>query len=246
VYFSKGVLLEAQLIAKDLAEQAQRWGVHRVVQVFRAGDIGEEAARTVTAAAAAAGLQSTSHVIQAEARADGRSLALQDVAADDAVVLWLRPNELAALPAEPVRAAAVFASGLMGGLENAPLPAPWRGAVRITYPADLPDGRAVRMHIPLAWFKVRNVPIVAERVQADTYLACGIVAEQLTGMLDRFEREVLLERFETMLNTRLFTGYYSRLGLAQGQRFASKGGYIARFAESQGARLVADGGYTVP
>ena len=77
---------------------------------------------------------------------------------------WYRgPPDLQALPADPGAVAAVFASGLMGGLEKAPLPAPWRPVTQIAYPVDLPANRAVRMNYPLGWFQIQHVPVVAER-----------------------------------------------------------------------------------
>jgi hypothetical protein len=137
-------------------------------------------------------------------------------------------------------------SGLMGGLERAPLPPAWRAAVRMSYPFDLPVARAVRMNYPLTWLRIHKVPIVAERLQTDTYVACGIVSEALNEMLDAFVRDYLVERVETMISHRLSNGYYPRLSLAQGQRFASKGGQMARFAEDAGTKLAADGDWTVP
>ena len=44
VYFSKGVLLEAALVAHQLPADRERLAPRRVVQVFREGDIGEQAA----------------------------------------------------------------------------------------------------------------------------------------------------------------------------------------------------------
>jgi hypothetical protein len=88
--------------------------------------------------------------------------------------------------------------------------------------------------------------VVAERVQTDTYVACGILAETLNEMLDSFVRDYLVERVEVMLGHRMVNGYYPRLSLAPGQRFASKGGYVVRFADQTGAALVADGDWTVP
>jgi hypothetical protein len=49
-----------------------------------------------------------------------------------------------------------------------------------------------------------------------------------------------------MLEHRIITGYYPRLTLAPGQRFASKGGYMVHFAEPTGAKLMADGDWIVP
>jgi len=49
-----------------------------------------------------------------------------------------------------------------------------------------------------------------------------------------------------MLERRVLTGYYPRLTLAPGQRFASKGGFLVRFAGGEGQRQVAEGAWTVP
>ena len=240
IYFSKGVLLEAQLLARQLASGRQPQP-RRVVQVFREKDIGEQAAKALRDALPAGWRE------QARPLREPRDLgaALQDTSADDVVVLWLRPGDLAALPGSPP-AAAVYASGLMGGLENAPLPAPWRPRVQLTYPFDLPAARRVRMNFPLGWFRVRHVAVVAERVQTDTYLACGILAETLSHMLDSFVREYLIERVEALVSHRLVNGYYPRLGLAPGQRFASKGGYLVHFGGPAAASLEADGDWLVP
>jgi hypothetical protein len=102
------------------------------------------------------------------------------------------------------------------------------------------------MTFPLVWFKIRHIEVVDERIQSDTYLACGILADVLSLMLDNFVRDHLLERLETMLSARTRNAYYPRLGLGPGQRFASKGGYLVRFADAQAPRVVADSAWIVP
>jgi hypothetical protein len=44
----------------------------------------------------------------------------------------------------------------------------------------------------------------------------------------------------------IITGYYPRLPLAPGQRFASKGGYLVRFADPAGARVAALSDWLIP
>ena len=117
----------------------------------------------------------------------------------------------------------------------------------MAYPFDLPELRKVRMNFPLTWLKIKHIPIVDERIQSDTYLACGILAETLNEMLDSFVRDYLIERVEVMLSHRVITGYYPRLGLAPGQRFATKGGYIVHFTDQNGgAQLVKDTDWVAP
>jgi hypothetical protein len=54
-------------------------------------------------------------------------------------------------------------------------------------------------------------------------------------MADTFQRDYLVERVEDMIERRVITGYYPRLTLAPGQRFASKGGYMVRFSRGRTA-----------
>jgi hypothetical protein len=246
VYFSKGVLLEAQLLAGRLAQKARAAGLHHVVQVYRSGDIGAAAAHELRAGLAAQGIEIVDRPLAAAAKSQTLSEAVNNVQASDALILWMRPKDLQALPPSPPPGALVFASGLMGGLERAPLPTNWRASTDVTYPFDLPDDRRLRMDFPLRWFKIRQIEMVDERVQTDTFVACGILAEVLAPMLDNFVRDHLLERLETMLSARTRNGYYPRLGLGPGQRFASKGGYLVHFADVQGPKVVADGEWIVP
>lgn len=118
--------------------------------------------------------------------------------------------------------------------------------MRVAYPFDLPDKRTVPVDYALGWFAYRHIPIVDEQLQADTFLACGLLAETLKYTSDTFVPDYLIERIEDMLDHRIITGYYPHLSLGSGQRFASKGGYIVHFAGPTGSRLIADGGWIIP
>ncbi|UXU88945.1 c-type cytochrome [Burkholderia sp. S-53] len=247
VYFSRGVLLESDLIAKRILDEAGArpapQAVKTVWQVYRTGDNGERGARALAAALKAHGIAVSNRVLGS---GDSVARALRRLPRDDVLVLWLRPPDLAALAHVPPATDTVFMSGLLGGLDNTPLPTSWRGVTRIAYPFDLPEGRRVRVDYAFGWFSIRQIPMVAPQVQADTYLACGLLAETLSHLVDAFVREYLVERIQDMLERRILTGYYPRLTLAPGQRFASKGGYIVRFAGPDRVKLSADGGWVVP
>ncbi len=246
VYFSKGVLLEAQLIARKIKDAAKTGNVRRIIQVYREEDVGVEAAKTLDDAIASQGLTTLHSVLQPGATGAELDEAVEIANAKDAAILWLRPDDLRNLPAEPPKSPYIFISGLMGGLEDSPIGEAWRGVTRIAYPFELPSHRAVLLNYPLGWFRIQRIPVTAEQTQVDTYIACGIVSENLRNMQDNFVRDYLIENIETMLSTRIINGYYTRLGLAPGQRFASKGGYIVHFAGADGKKLAADGDWLVP
>ena len=246
VYFSKGVLLEAELIATQLLGQAGGAPTKTVQQIYRAGDSGEAAARALAAALKRHGITVASQALARGAPGEGLAQALRKAKGAGALVLWLRPPDVAALGDASAAPAEVFMSGLMAELEHAPLPASWRSRTRLAYPFDLPERRRVRVDFALGWFRIRQIPVVATQVQADTYLACGLVSETLNHMVDTFVRDYLVERTEDMIERRIVTGYYRRLSLATGQRFASKGGYLVRFPEPQGTRLAVERDWFIP
>jgi hypothetical protein len=243
LYFSRGVLLEAELMAGSVLSAQPR--PQSVLQVYRAGDVGEAAAARAAAVLQAQGVPVRSLVLPAQA--DPQSLRAQLATAEQEVLLlWLRPADLASLPPLPAQRPQVYLSGLMGGLENSPLPSDWRSNSHMAYPFDLPQARRVRVDFALGWMALRKIPMADVQLQADTYLACGLLSETLNHLADNLDRDYLIERVQAMLEHRIMTGYYPHLALANGQHFASKGGYMVRFADGTGPRLVAEGEWQVP
>ncbi len=251
LYFSRGVLLEADLIARSILGPDHHPGVAVVEQVYRAGDTGAAAAASLTGQLERNGLKVHTTVLPAGVPGRGgksmlRAAAQSAAARRHALVLWLRAADVAALADVPAGAATVYLSGLMSGLEKSPVPAAWRERALMTYPFDLPSRRGVRLDYPLGWFAFRHIPLVAEQTQTDTYLACSLLADVLNRMADNFTRAYLVEQLQDLLEHRVITGYYPRLSLASNQRFASKGGYIVRFRDSHGTTLLASNDWTVP
>jgi hypothetical protein len=245
LYFSRGVLLEADLIADRILNPEAGHPPREVSQIYRTGDSGEAGALALAASLKARGIALRNHALAAAAASGQLQEAVRSASATDALVMWLRAADIAALGAAPAGLRSVYASGLMGGLEHMPLPEAWRDRTRIAYPFDTPDRSRVRVRIPLEWFAIRRIPVVAEQVQLDTYLACGVLAESVGHMADVFVPEYLVERAEQMLERRLMTGPYPRLTLSEGERFASKGGYLMQLTGGS-SELVADRDWTVP
>jgi hypothetical protein len=244
LYFSRGVLLEADLIAAGIQNEPAGADPKRVRLVYRAGDIGEAAAASLATQLQARGV--VTRVVQHGAPAKAVAEAVHDPASTGAMVLWLRPADLAALEGTPAPLNPVYISGVMGGLDEAPLPSGWRDHAHMAYPVDLPDRRRVRLDYALGWFRIRKIPVVAEQVQVDTYLACGLLSETVKHMVDAFIPDYLIERLEDTVEHRIITGYYPRLMLGPHQRFASKGGFLVHYVSTGTERLVPDGDWMTP
>lgn len=240
VYFSRGVLLEADLIAANMTQASLPR--RRVLQIYRSDDVGVAAAHAL-----AKNLQSSVDNLVDRVLAPGAPLddALHHVHTDDILVLWLRGPDLKALPEQPP-ARLIYTSGLMGGLEGSPLPQAWRARIHMTYPLDLPELRRVRVDYARSWFRIRQIPVVDERLQSDTYLACGLLSETVKHLVDAFVPDYLIEQMEDTVEHRILTGYYPRLALAANQRFASKGGFVVHFDTTHPAHVVPDGEWLTP
>ena len=249
LYFSRGVRLEADLIASRIAagRDAAPTPAATVLQVYRRGDSGEAAALALAAALKPLGIAVRDQPLAAGSPGEGVGPAVRTARESDTLVLWLRPGDLTDLGGAAAAPASVYVSGLMGGLEHAPLPPAWRKRVWMTYPYELPEKRGLRVNYALSWFSIQHIPVVDEPLQANTFLACGLLAETLSHMSDNLVQPFLIETLQTSAERRLInTGYYPHLILALNQHFASKGGYFVRFAKPEGTQLVADGDWTVP
>ncbi len=240
VYYSAGVLLEAELIAARLPASTRH-----VVQVYRADDIGAPAAKALAASMAQRSISVDNEVLTADADATQLAAAVGHAAAGDALILWLRAEDLRRLPAA-APPSSLWASGLIGGLERSPLPSAWLASTFLTYPVDLPEQRRLRLSWALTWFKVQGIAVTEERTQVDSYLACVILAEALGAEFGNFMRDYLVEQYENLMSFRTLNGYYPHLGLGPGQRFASKGGYLVHISDAATHTVTPDGSWIVP
>jgi hypothetical protein len=243
LYFSKGVLLEAGLMASRLGAQRAAGEARRIVQIYRAGDVGEGAAAALRAALKSSDVQVAERRL---GRSDRVDAAVRNVGSRDTAVLWLRPDDIAALTSPPTPGLQVLMSGLMGGLDHAPLPAAWRTATEMSYPVELPERRRVPVDYALGWFALWHIPVRDEKVQVDTYVTCNVLSETMTHVGDALSRDYFVETVEAMLEHQLISGYYPRLRLATNERFGSKGGYWVHFARPVGSKVTADTDWVTP
>ena len=247
VYFSKGVLLEAELIAHSIIASAETHGaVTTVRQVYRRGDSGEAAAAALATALPGEAITVSSEAVPADAPPRILEEAVSRGSAAGALVLWLRSQDLAALGHLTPPSSRIYLSGLMSGLEKAAVAPSWRANSAMSYPFELPQRRGVQVDYARGWLSFKHIPIVDAQAQTDTYLACTLLSDTFKLMGDHPSPPYLIERLQELLEHRSVTGYYPRLALATRQHFASKGGYIVHFEAPEGVALVADTPWTVP
>lgn len=249
VYFSRGVALEADVLARHLSEAPDDIRRGQVVQVYRDDETGNAAAsafREALSRSGASGLRD----VRLPAGGDPPDRILEEAVGGDrpvAVVLWLREPDLRRFADRtgggswPGRI--YLSSTLAGTAAPAALGAP-KGTVYLAHPFALPKGKGERDRARL-WLSARKVPPGEERLQNNAFFAVAIAVDAMDQMLDFFFRDYLLEKVEHMVENAVPPSSYPRLSLGPGQRFASKGSYILRYTPETGG-FVPEGGWIVP
>jgi cytochrome c553 len=263
LYFSKGVLLEADVLAQTLIEKNQ---AKRVVQVHRNDEVSSTAAKHLSESLVKAGISTEDRIIKEGDIVTAESVA--KVNSDEVIMFWLRGKDLVNLDKfTPPEAKALYFSGkLTGAGQN--IPKAWQAKAQVIYPYELPEKRQSNLTNFHAWLKSKKLPLVDEPLQAEAFFAVEFLTETLSEMLDNIYRDFLVERAESMLSKsdtvkseqqirerqmrgktgasilQKSTSIYPRLGLGVKQRFASKGAYLMHFDKD--GKLVAESDWLVP
>jgi len=251
LYFTRGVTLEAEVLAKHLLETDLSSKTGTVVQVYRDNALGRLPAQGLRAY-----LQGRSRktVIDYPLAETGRLPAdflpgLTGMGRPSTLVLWLDSAELAALDLAaraPDGLAAVYVSASLSAMRRPSLPETWLSKLQMVYPFDLPASRELRLARLKAWLRARDIPLGDERTQANALFAATVTGEAMSHLRENFSRDYFIERIEQMTQSALSPSIYPHLSLGPGQRFASKGGYVVRFSSGEGGTPVAISEWLIP
>jgi hypothetical protein len=165
---------------------------------------------------------------------------LRRASPEAAILCWLGRDDMpavaAAAPADP--GATIFvASGLLG--ESPTLPETLRSSVYLTYPWALPSEAQKKRALVEGWLRVKKIPVIRPRIQAQMYLLGSLLFEALLQMRSNFYRDALLDAVDTMRDQSYPVAFYPRLSFGPGQRYAAKGCYVVQEAEGPEVGLTA-------
>ena len=236
LYFSRGVTLEAEVLAKHLLETGPSGQSGTIVQVFRDHTLGRLPSQALRKALQGRGGEAViDYPLPDAGRLPVEFLSRQGGnVGPSTLVLWLDSNDLAALDlaaVPPDGLEAIYVSASLSAMRRPSLPENWQSRLQMVYPFDLPASREQRLTRMKAWLRARNIPLGDERTQANAFFAATVTGDAVSHLGENFSRDYLIERIEQMTGASLSPSIYPRLSLGPGQRFASKGGYVVRFPE---------------
>lgn len=244
VYFSRGVVLEAEVLAKYLSEQG---GGGKVAQVWRRGDaVGEAAAAAMRAAwSARGGAAPALGEIVLDAAPDAGLWSRVRESGATAITLWLGAADLASVPAPPGASSPTIylSSSRLPG--RAP-PVLATAEVRLVYPSEAGPRREARLLRNKLWLHNKGIALTDETVQINTQFAMTVVSDVLGHMMDGFSRDFFVERIEHVVGQTPTASVYQSVSLGPGQRFAAKGASVVQVVDARKGQVKAVSGWIVP
>jgi hypothetical protein len=241
LYLSRGVPLEARMLARHLGELEPRPA--RVLQLV-ADEAGAAAARLLADEFAGTAIETRIW------RADSPGAAIEDLQPGDTLVGWLRPAQVKALAeARPqgVPGARIVFSAQLAPPEKTVLPLAWRRDARWVSAHSDParvHGKGVLGLAP--WASHMKLPLEQDALLAEIYAATYFFGDALARMRGQWSREFLLETLETAHYTRPAGSAYFSLSLAPGQREAAKAGHLLGFGAPDFRQVVVFGQRLTP
>jgi cytochrome c553 len=203
LYFSRGVVLEADVLARHLSRMDKK--PKQIVQVYRDDEAGRGAAAEFKRAMADQHI-AVENLILPESNNTVESLRvlMNGVSVKDSTVMfWLGLDDVAALQeiAPPAGISAYF-SGILTSSEPEVFAPAWKGVLHLVYPYELPDLRELNLQYFHTWLNINKMDMVDEAMQSEVFFSLNYLTDTLSEMLNNLYRDYLLERGESMINKR--------------------------------------------
>jgi hypothetical protein len=228
LYYSRGLDLEAGLIANHIATQP----VSDVVQVYCGA----------APAQAAAGLRTLLELnevsvrdIEIDCREKPSAAILAERTAstpDAAFVLWLGQAPVASIADDLPPGRVYFSSTLLGDDLDGAFPS-GLGPAFIAHPFRLPGRSDPALARFTVWAKTRGIELSAPRHQSEAFFACLALKDAIAHVGRFFIRDYVLDVLDHSQSIVAYLPFYPRPTLGPRQRFVNKGGYVLPVVDGQ-------------
>jgi hypothetical protein len=235
-YFSKGLFLEANVLAKYLQGERKNESKRKIVQVYRVAGEGQAAAeqfrKKLKLQAGDTLINQVVNIQESINRNFWKKLIRDNQHA--IFVLWLNRKDLKALNGlgnDNENIERIFISGtLITNLADV-ISDSLINIAEVVYPFEQPSEMPMLLYRSNAWFKSQNLLGEHQKLQANTFFVLRAIGRTIMHLRDKFSREYFIELVEHISEKLLVSSVYPRLTLGPGQRYASKGAYILKLSE---------------
>ena len=241
LYFSKGLRLETEALAKYLRETNPTTPIIQVVRPDAPSSVAAAESFGAVWSKKSGVVPLSTEKLPLDPRGHEKFWAALQKQPGKTWVLWLDSKDLGGMgknkSAEPERiiiTASLFTDG-------APkFPANLAAHTEILSSLALPQQQSASLIRMRAWARNKKLVLKYPKIEADVYFAVIMANTALLHNLTYFSREYFIETIEHKLDQMPFKALYPKLTLGPNQRYASKGCYIvplSQFNTPEAAKL---------
>jgi len=250
IYFSKGMTLEAEIIAHDILNKATSNTIN-VHQFINSSDpLSTEAAKALESILTKNNINSTSHQIHKRNQADTQTqLQALKPSASNYLVFWGDYSDVVKHKDIINNAAHLnqiyLSSTLLGHNINDNFPL-HNKEIHLIHRRLLPEKQRQKLLRFTAWARIKKITVTDTEAMANAFFAVNLLTDATKHLRNHTSQELLIERIEHMVDNTLFHSVYPSLSLAPDQRYASKGGYLLTYQPFNKAHITPTTQWVVP
>jgi ABC-type branched-subunit amino acid transport system substrate-binding protein len=233
MYFTKGVILEAQIIAKHISESIDKRKNYKIIQILDHSISNKMAANTLSSKLIDYKIKNIISINLHGTKNLEEYLQLNSPNENDQIylVFWSDIlNDITINKAAPLKR--VYVTHLLP-LDHLQDKFHSSTPIYMPYPFALPEDMKKHLKRIKAWSRANKITPVINEITANTYFSVTLLAMGIKHLRTNFSQDYLIERFEHMVDNSAFHSVYRHLSLGPDQRYASKGSYIIGPIEGQ-------------
>ena len=250
VYFSKGLVLEAEALAKHLSNIKKDNKALSIVQIYGNDLYGHVPAAVFRKKLSSRGFNNITDLVtkNAAGKLIDVNVLNNTMESADVIVYWVTQAQYGEwqkkITGPMVDAATYFSASLLNILKTVDHSklVELYGENHLIYPYEKPELFRAKMNKMQRWMKLRKIGLVDAQIQANTLFSVKVLSRALKHIGSNFSRDYLIEKIEHLDQSVAISPVYPRMTFGPGQRFGSKGAYIARLQanEKEPIKIISD------
>jgi len=248
LYFSKGIKIDADAVAKQILTQNKDNSVGNILQIFDGTAPGSIAVNMLRRSLLANNVTNVQDIVISPS-IDITKKSWDNITKKykpDVIVIWLNEkqalqilqNQQNHLPNQ-----IYLSSRMLNQFEpeflRAKLPLLIQKNTSLVHPFYLKSKNKRHLLRTQIWLRSNKIKYKKERIIANTYFCLAMLSGAIRSSSYNLNREYLIEQFEHMIDNSVYRSIYPHLSLGPDQRYASKGVYMVNiFPEAKAEWII--------
>ena len=238
LYFSKGIKLDAEVVAEQLIQMKKNQDLGNILQIYNDDPASILAAKTLRNRLIENNIHNIKdlHLTSEDTITSSNVKKIKHANSHNVLIMWLSKElvlQLLKQNDENIPRHIYLSSRLMNqyttDFTTTKVPTILKNKITIVHPFYLKNKKNQRHLLrTLIWAKAKKIDFKKEHILANTYFGLTVLTGAIHSSRYNLNREYLMEQFEHMIDNTVYHSIYPHLSLGPDQRYASKGTYLIR------------------